>query len=144
MRRVILFLAGIALLLFSVPVKARTELSYPRLNREPRSLALPSPEQTQQLSFVEGEVLVKFRPDKINLAKQGDLGIVASTIRVLGVSEKAKLNPENIILFKSWTKTTAQLISEFRSNPLVGYAEPNYLVYTNTVPNDIDFVNGPL
>lgn len=112
----------------------------PRPSNIQKSIATRMQGATTRPSYVEGEVLVKFKPGKINVSKQQDRYKLLSFYRVKNVSEKARINPQNVVLLKSTRKTTAELMTQFRSDPAVEYAEPNYLYSaTVTTPNDTSF-----
>ncbi len=98
-----------------------------------------APQASKQPNYVEGEVLVKFKPDNIDLNKQKVKYTLTSFYRVHNVSESAKLYSQNIVLLKSKTKTTAELIARLQKDPAVAYAEPNYLQYLEAVPNDTEY-----
>jgi len=83
------------------------------------------------LPYVEGEVLVKYRGEAVPYA-EGRLGVLAKKI--------SGLNIRKIKLKKGISVEEA--IREFQADPLVEYAEPNYIVRINQdrfVPDDPRF-----
>jgi len=90
-------------------------------------------------NYVEGEVLVKFRESEINLKSSQGIKELSALSDNKTVHEKDILKQPNIALLKSDSKTTQQLINEFKNNPAVEYVEPNYIYQAALIPNDIDF-----
>ncbi|MBI3956993.1 MAG: S8 family serine peptidase [Candidatus Kerfeldbacteria bacterium] len=111
----------IALLAFLAFPAGRTDAQ-----RQPFML----PQRPERPHYVEGEVLLKFKKDAApsrTLYRKND---------VVGV---ATLLPQNIVVLKSGTKTTDELLRGVRSDPAVEYAEPNFLRYLDAVPNDVNY-----
>ena len=79
--------------------------------------------------FVPGELLVKFKPDlelSAGARLRGELG--ASKLQTfLSKAEHWRLAPNADV---------AQAIARLEADPAVAYAEPNYIVRLNLVPND--------
>jgi subtilisin family serine protease len=104
------------------------------------ALFLSAPVWAQPFEIVGGrkavanEVLVKFRQ-----GVRVDAG--SYVIRAHGLRQPRELNDTGLVHFSSCSETAAQLVRELSAEPDVEYAEPNYIVETqstpvNTVPND--------
>ncbi|MEK7636891.1 MAG: S8 family serine peptidase, partial [Patescibacteria group bacterium] len=111
-----------------------------RLLKAQQDVAAQAIRPTNQTSYVEGEVLVKFKPAKIDLSKQRDGFKLVSFYFARSVGEKTRLTPQNIALLTSRTKTTVALTHQFQNDPAVEYVEPNYIYSaTVTTPNDASY-----
>jgi hypothetical protein len=99
-----------------------------------------APVWAQPFELVEGrkavpnEVLVKFRP-----GVRIDAGSYVT--RTHDLREPRELNPAGLTRFRSGSKPVAQLVRELSADPDVEYAEPNYIVETqstsaSSMPND--------
>ena len=85
--------------------------------------------------YVPGEVLVKFRDEASSSGIQS-LNVVAGAkeLRVLSV------NATMIHQYKlEGALSVDEAVLKYRSNPAVEYAEPNYLYWFKTIPNDAQF-----
>ena len=91
--------------------------------------------KSAQPNYVEHEVLVKFKINEIDLNNPADDYKLTSFYNANNVDEVTKLKPQNVVLIKSDKKTTAELINKLKNNPIVEYAEPNYLSQAQTSPN---------
>lgn len=89
-------------------------------------------------SYVEGEVIVTFKPEETSDSVQNKLRkkSLAFTERYAALSENRKRQTG---LVRSRLKTTAQLITELKNDPSVETVEPNFLRWVNSVPNDSRF-----
>jgi len=81
-------------------------------------------------NYVEGEVLVKYKSDKINLntssGKTAALNFISSNL----LEKKEDLIEANISLLKIKDgKTVEEKIAELKNNPNVEYAQPNFQYY---------------
>ena len=84
---------------------------------------------TQKPAFVPGELLIKFKEgtsdrDVSNLSHENGLSVIQD-IPELGIKKMAVISGSE--------KTKSGILS---SNPLVVYAEPNYIGSASTIPND--------
>ena len=95
----------------------------------------------QNGDYVEGEVLVKFKKDKVNLQNQQDDYKLASFYRDNKIEEEKKIERQNITLIKSGDKTTVELINDLKNNASVEFVEPNYIGYLSSTPNDTNYNN---
>lgn len=88
--------------------------------------------KNKKKSYVDGEVIVKFKSEKINL--KSDLGPVESYLfeKNNSLEGKGQVKDLNIQLFKS-KKTTDELIFELKSNSDVEYVQPNYIYEPSSI-----------
>ncbi len=144
-RRLLLLLTVLLAVIVPTLASGLDRASRPRMNLDRRPL---TDEQNitgdvmrsaTQSSYVEGEVLVKFKPEKIDLAKQRDKYQLVSFYFTRGVGEKTRLTPQNVTLLTSRIKTTAALMRQFQNDPAVEYVEPNYIQYLQATPNDVEY-----
>ncbi|MDN4592860.1 S8 family peptidase [Polycladomyces subterraneus] len=79
--------------------------------------------------YAPGEIIVKFKP-----------GIVQSQITSLHRTNQAKLlfrsKEIGFDVIRASGKSVTELIRDYRNNPLVEYAEPNYYFHATWTPND--------
>lgn len=89
-------------------------------------------------SFVDGEVLVTFKPTETSDSARTKLRSKSMDFaeRYPTLSEKRKRQTG---LVRDKSKTTAQLISELQDDSTVETVEPNYLRWVSSVPNDNRF-----
>ncbi len=136
-----------ALLLAIVPMLANSSErgSPPVANELRRTLRLQpnsaanAASASNQPDYAEGEVIVKFRNDLIDILRPRGERALTSFSRAHGVSRGTTLHPLNMAVLKSATSTAAELIKQLRDDPLVEYAEPNFRQHLQTVPNDTEF-----
>jgi subtilisin family serine protease len=97
------------------------------------ALFLSAPAWAQSIEIVGGrkavsnEVLVKFRP-----GVRADAG--SYLIRMHDLRQPRDLNNTGLMHFRSGSKPAAQLARELSADPDVEYAEPNYIVETQSAP----------
>jgi len=94
----------------------------------------------QQTSYVDGEVLVKYKNSKINLQTASGRVTANSFNRSKSLAHKEYLEKSNISLLKiSDGKSVEEKITELKNNPNVDYTQPNYKKYPATIStNDPD------
>jgi len=96
-----------------------------------------SPGYPQSISpedqYLSGEILVKFKMS----ATEGEIALLNFRSRSATVSVDPILNVRRVMTNRE--DSTEEMLEQFRANPLVEYAEPNYLVYTTRMPNDPSF-----
>ncbi len=90
--------------------------------------------------YKENQVIVKYKENVIQL--------INTESKRLAEASQAEKNLEseevpelNIVLLKSATKTTEELISELENDPNVEYVEPNYIKEISYTPNDSNFID---
>jgi serine protease len=90
---------------------------------------------TQNEKFVQGEALIKIRVG----ASEAFLNQLRTETDADRDKEILKLGSFNIRRIHSRSKTTEALVNQLRSNPNIIYAEPNYILRTDTIPSDLRF-----
>lgn len=86
---------------------------------------------TQKLEkedYAEGEVIVKYREDKLNIDSRSLVNQFKLNSIETELEKKNQFPDINTAVYKSNTKSTQQLIKEFSANPNIEYVEPNYIV----------------
>lgn len=96
---------------------------------------------TRHGDYVKGEVLVKFKEDKVDLENQQENYKLVSFYSVNKVKEEAKIKSQNVVLIKSDNKTTTELIDDLKNDDSVEIVEPNYIQHFSVTPNDPNFSN---
>lgn len=91
-----------------------------------------------QRKYVEGEVLVKLKESAVDLkTNRGFEKVEALEVRH-NVETTDEIKESNIAIVES-NKTTQQLVSELRGDPIVEKVEPNYVLELTSITNDPDF-----
>lgn len=112
----------------------RTPLAYPPLLSASRALAFAQA-AAEQLPYVPGEVLIKFR-DGVTVVEQDR---ALSALRSRPPAGGLQWNG-GIALLRDASESNAELLAErLTVQPEVEYAEPNYLYKLHATPNDPSF-----
>lgn len=84
--------------------------------------------------YVEGEVIVKFRPG-MTIAREGAIRAMGATVKRdnLAIGTTRLRLPSNL--------STARAISYLETLSSIEYAEPNYIAHALAVPNDTDYAS---
>ena len=91
-------------------------------------------------TYVEGEVIVTFKPSvNLNAAQQA-LGNHSLPL-TQHYAELSRHRGRHSGLVRAKNRTTAELIAELNQDPAVELAEPNYLRWVTGTPNDTLFTN---
>ena len=86
-------------------------------------------------NYVEGEILVKYRNNKINLQTVSGRTAALNFVRSKSLEQKEDLRKANTVVLKIMdSKTVEQKIAELKNDPNVEYVQPNYQYY----PSDIN------
>jgi hypothetical protein len=103
-------------------------------NATPRGIGSGSATSLPLAPHASGEILVRFRATVSELNKSRTLSRVAATrlraFRVIKGLEHHRL-PPNV--------SVAEALEDYRQDPNVLYAEPNYVVHTTAIPDDTRF-----
>jgi subtilisin family serine protease len=91
-------------------------------------------------AYVEGEVIVTFKPAVTLTAAQQALGSHSLAL-TKHYAELSRHRGRHTGLVRAQNRTTAELIAELNQDPAVELAEPNYLRWVTGVPNDTLFTN---
>ncbi|PKN01893.1 MAG: hypothetical protein CVU77_02870 [Elusimicrobia bacterium HGW-Elusimicrobia-1] len=100
--------------------------------------APPQNLETKPIEYVPDEILVIYKPN----ASENQISSMLSSKGSLATGEffathEKKRKVRRIKIKKG--KTIAESVADFRKNPLVEHAQPNYIYYLNAVPNDTSF-----
>src|ERR1035437_4606948 len=91
-------------------------------------------------AYVEGEVIVTFKPTVTLNAAQQALGNHSLPL-TKHYAELSRHRGRHSGLVRAKNRTTAELIAELSQDPAVETAEPNYLRWVTSAPNDTLFTN---
>ena len=91
-------------------------------------------------AYVEGEVIVTFKPSVDLNAAQQALGNHSLPL-TQHYAELSRHRGRHSGLVRAKNRTTAELIAELNQDPAVELAEPNYLRWVTGTPNDTLFTN---
>ncbi|MBU3925006.1 S8 family serine peptidase, partial [Patescibacteria group bacterium] len=97
--------------------------------------------QPQKQNYVEGEVLVKFKEQKINLEQySGRLKAKQFAVNK-NLDKKEDIRKSNISVLKTKGDESVEgMVERLKNDEMVEYVEPNYMrQWTSTIPNDSDF-----
>ena len=91
----------------------------------------------QKLNYVDGEVLVKFKEQKINLEQSSGRTKAMQFAVSKNLDKKEDIRKSNISVLKiKDSKTVEEKIAELKNDPSVEYVQPNFQYYPLTVnPN---------
>ncbi len=91
-------------------------------------------------AYVEGEVIVTFKPPVTLNAAQQALGN-HSLLLTKHFAELSRIRGRHSALVRAKNRTTVELIAELSQDPAVETVEPNYLRWVTGAPNDTLFTN---
>ncbi|MBW2466431.1 MAG: peptidase S8, partial [Deltaproteobacteria bacterium] len=98
------------------------------------SVLIPCPLFAGAAAYVPGEILIKFRDGTI----AGDAKRLHASLKTVLKMELPKLKLQHLKLPEGMTVEEA--LRKYRQDPMVEYAEPNYMVHAlETTPNDTSF-----
>ncbi|MFH1129228.1 MAG: immunoglobulin-like domain-containing protein [Patescibacteria group bacterium] len=84
--------------------------------------------------YVEGEILVKYKNNKINLNTASGRTTALNFVKSKSLEKKEDLRKNNISVLKiKDSKTVEQKIAELKNDPNVEYAQPNFQYYPLTI-----------
>src|SRR6185436_5403711 len=98
----------------------------------PGSLAAPAKKPAQEA--VPGEILIGVRGD-ISAADQKNV------FKSVGAAEKKSVKKIHGSLARVPPDAVASTLAKLRKDPRVRYAEPNFVVHSDAIPNDPSFAN---
>src|SRR3989338_5242653 len=136
---VIIFLAFV---IFSIPIMA----TYDNLSRSASSDASLSSSSHAKLEHVPGEVIVKFKDSgKKTSDALGISDLQNINTKILNAKHKIEridrlANRTNLYLMKfGKNKSVEDVVNDYKKDPSIEYAEPNYILEIRTTPNDPSF-----
>ena len=106
--------------------------------RQPLLMSIDHKPVPGQAQFRPGEVLVKFKSDKVNLSSQSGRDKAKQLAKNKNLTLADQSEPMNLGLLRaSDARTVTRLISEIEQDENVDYAQPNYIYHTQgTGTND--------
>jgi len=99
-------------------------------------------EKSQQIegkkkNYVEGEILVKYKNNKINLNTSSGRTAALNFIRAKSLEKKEDLRKINISILRiKDSKTVEEKVAELKNDPNIEYVEPNYKRYPADINTD--------
>lgn len=90
-------------------------------------------------NYIDGEVLVKYRENRINLQTDKNTKKAELLQKRSGLKKIKELKNLNMRLLRSDEKSTEELLIELKNDPEVEYAVPNYKRYLTVNPSDAYF-----
>lgn len=126
-------LIGLVALLLATPAMASGPGSKPARQQISR---MPAPPKTA--TYVPGRALVQFRP---GVTMAGMRGAAASADAVVQreIKGNGAADGGRLLVVRSTTATTRQLVNELSEDPRVELAEPDYILRVDATPNDPRF-----
>ncbi|MDX9913042.1 MAG: S8 family serine peptidase [Candidatus Moranbacteria bacterium] len=122
-------------LFISINLLVISEAKSSEKNLPPIPLEKKSFQEKKDKNYQEGEIIVQYKSKdkrKTALTKIKNL----TDKKDLALEVKGEIDDLNIALIKSSTKSTAELIEEFKTDATVEFSEPNYKRELAFTPND--------
>lgn len=95
--------------------------------------------RTQSLRFIEGQLIIKYRKNSIDLKSIAGEDKAETLEKSQSLESVDEIKQLNVRLIET-NKTTAQAIDDLKNNPNIEYVEPNYQRFPAvTTPNDPGF-----
>lgn len=92
------------------------------------TLSTKSIQKIEGQNYVPGEIIVKFKPTKINLKSMGATSTMNTFGANRGLATKDKITNDNIAVFTmDKNQNFQQKLAEIQSDPSVEYAQPNFI-----------------
>lgn len=136
--RVISFVSLFPILLsqvFAIEIQEELKQSLDNQNKVSEFSLFEQEQVNNELPYVDGEVLVKFKPSKTK-------NTFEKNIQSKGLLIEERLKTKNTFVVSSdisSPETTQEIIQELQKDPLVEYAQPNFIYSTEEFPNDTNF-----
>ncbi len=93
--------------------------------------------ETGARDYVEGEILVKYKDNKINLDTKAGRKIVYGFLKNESLEQKDSIPDTNLAVLKITDETSVEdKVAELENNPNIEYAEPNYKLELATIDTD--------
>jgi len=109
----------------------------PKEMEEKSGLAKSQQAETKRKDYVEGEILVKYKSDKINLDTFSGRASALNFANSRSLERKEDLRKNNISVLRiKDSRTVEDKITELKSDPNVEYVEPNYRRYPAIINTD--------
>ena len=112
--------------------------TFNKINSSSKEIKSLSPDSSitkkEKQNYVEGEILVKYKKNKINLETVSGIATALNFIRSKSLEEKENLRIANISVLKiKDSKTVEEKIAELKNDPSVEYAQPNFQYYPSLI-----------
>jgi subtilisin family serine protease len=118
------------------PLSAQTSQISPDATRKINSTL----DSKKNPEFIEGEVIVKYKKNKIDLKKTTGKKKAENSEAAKGLKKLDEVEDLNLRLIKT-TGTTKEAIRVLANDPDVEFAEPNFKRYPMSTPNDTQYSN---
>lgn len=135
MKKTTLFISGAIIMCLIIALSS----GYASASDNNQRPILKGTDKHEKTPYVDGEILVKFKQERVDLKQNKGLYKIdyLETKNSVTRDPAKDIKSDNIVLFKS-TKNhnTQQLMAKFADDPRVEYVQPNYLYYpmAQTVP----------
>ena len=96
---------------------------------------LKETKKQEERDYVEGEVIVKFKKDKLDVQKTFGKAQAFVFERKFALEKTDEIKSSNIRVFKS-KKSTEEMVKELKLDPNIEYVEPNYLRYPSAISSN--------
>ena len=107
------------------------------INKKQTSGLEKSQLQESKKDYVEGEILVKYKNNKINLQTASGKAVALNFSRSKSLEKKEDIVKNNISVLRiKDAKTVEQKIAELKNDPSVEYAQPNFQYYPQTISSN--------
>ena len=104
---------------------------------EARSLENLKLAEREEKNYVEGEILIKYKKNKINLETSSGRAAAENFSRAKSMERKEDLREINISVLKiKDDKTVEEKIAELKNDPNVEFVEPNYKRYPTVISSN--------
>ncbi|MEK7521913.1 MAG: tandem-95 repeat protein [Patescibacteria group bacterium] len=132
------------------PEPTQTPTPTPEVTPTPTPEATPTPFPTPSPilaaeaingPYVEGEVIVKYKENEINLENPDGRLEAAIFESQHNLNKEDEIKDLNIQVLSSDTKSTGQLLAELKSDPNIERVEPNRVRKVTLTPNDTNFTS---
>ena len=92
------------------------------------------------LKYVPGEIIIKYKKDKINLNNKTGLSKADNMAKASDIIPKELIKLNNLQIAKTkGNETVEAAVDRLKKNSDIEYAEPNYIVPLTSTPNDTSF-----
>jgi subtilisin family serine protease len=111
------------------PISAETDSIYSAALSSSRALSAKESAKKGNAAkdYVSSEIIVKYRKNSVDLTTTSGINSVRSTLASKNLVEIESLAPSNTVRLKITDGSTVDAkVAEFRGNPDIEYAEPNY------------------
>lgn len=91
----------------------------------------------EKLNYVPGEILVKYKKDKINLETFSGQATALNFIRTKSMEKKKDIRESNVSVLKTKSDESVEsMIEKLKNDPNVEYVQPNFQYYPLSIDSD--------